>query len=117
MKGSAKKRKIQPIRPEEVPKVKSDLIPDEVIDAFNDQITIDYRAATGKATIRHKDIIAMIKKKMPEVEKKEIIDKQWLDVEPIYEEFGWKVRYESPSYGDSDFEPYFVFEKKQVESE
>lgn len=42
------------------------------------------------------------------INKQVIIEKQWLDFEPIFSMY-WKVEYEKPSRGDSDFEPYFKF--------
>lgn len=44
--------------------------------------------------------------------KKRIFDENWLDIELIYEQFGWKVKYDKPGW-DEDYDPFFEFSKKK----
>jgi hypothetical protein len=41
-----------------------------------------------------------------------IYEYRWLDIEKIYEDFGWIVEYEKPSYCE-DFPATFKFSKKE----
>jgi len=106
----AKKSKVKPITPEEITKTKEDFIPDEVIEAFNEMIVEKWNGT--ESFFRQKEIVSKIEKKMKLKDTKQMYDEHWLDVEGIYMRLGWKVKYESPSYGDTDFESYFNFSKK-----
>ena len=101
-------RKIKPITPESITATKEDLIPDEVIQAFNEMIAEKWDGS--ESHFKRNEIVARIKTKM-DIE----FDCSYLDVEKIYEDLGWVVKYESASRGDSDFPPYFTFTKKDEE--
>lgn len=45
--------------------------------------------------------------------KDEIFDNHWLDIEDIYREQGWKVKYDKPGYNEESFKPYFEFSVKK----
>lgn len=45
------------------------------------------------------------------IDRQEIFDNCWLDVEDIFEEVGWKVVYDKPGYNES-YPANFEFTKK-----
>jgi hypothetical protein len=42
------------------------------------------------------------------VTRDEIFDNHWMDVEALYRENGWGVKYDRPAYNE-DYEPMFIF--------
>lgn len=96
---------VKPIRPNEIKL--EETFPDEVILAFNELITENYR--NGKSSFKSNDIIARIENKMG-ISRASIYKSHFLDVESLYRKNGWEVKYEQPCMGD--FEPYFEFTKK-----
>lgn len=103
---------MKPITPAEAFKEKVSEIPDFVINAFNTAITRNLDS-TGRAVVKQKDVISLILQDSSAIEagvvKERIFNEGWLDVEHLYQKAGWKVKYERPCYGDSDFDPYFEF--------
>jgi hypothetical protein len=98
--------KVKPIRPTEAKSKKLDSIPDEMIEAVNEMIA-ENLSESGRSSFKAKDLITRFRTKYSGSE--DVYKKKWLDFEDIYRKAGWKVSYESPSYGDSDFDPYFTF--------
>lgn len=43
------------------------------------------------------------------------IKKEWLDIEPIFRDKGWDVKYDSPVY-DENFDSRYEFKKKKIVS-
>lgn len=101
---------VKPITPEEVINVKETILPDEVITVFNELIAKNWKH--GSATIRRCDVAKIIRKRMNLKSDELIYENHWLDVEDIYRKNGWKVVFEFPSYDETNYEPYFVFSKK-----
>jgi hypothetical protein len=100
---------MKPISPSEAREKKVTTFPDGVIEAFNEAIL---EAFDGKrATVLQKDVLARICSKL-DVESGYVYARKWLDVEQVFEDAGWSVKYDKPSYGDSNFDAYFVFEKE-----
>jgi hypothetical protein len=96
---------IKPLRPEEAIGRREQLFPPQVIESFNELIA--QNCVNGNSRVLKKDIISlMIEKGLNE---NEIYKKHWLDVEEIYENNGWNVRYAKPGPEDSNSESYFVF--------
>jgi hypothetical protein len=63
------------------------------------------------ATILQEEVVErIICKYKYTVERSEIFDKGWLDIEDIFEGVGWKVEYDKPSYCDS-YPASFTFKK------
>jgi len=106
-------RKVKPISPEDIKITSEDLIPDEVIEAFNEMIVEkwdDY-----KSYFKQKEIVKTIQAKLKISNKdveENIFNKNYLDVEQMYRELGWDVKYESPGYRES-FDESFTFSKKE----
>jgi hypothetical protein len=94
---------MQPIRPEDIPDAKLEIIPDFVIKAFNDLIALNY--CRGSSKVYQKDVVATIKKTITTE-----FQYTWLNVEDIYRKH-WKVTYDKPAYNE-EYDAYFLFEKK-----
>lgn len=96
-----------PITPEEVVELKRTTIPEEVFDAFNEEIA---KRWTGRsAHVCQSDVIDRITDALG-VSSQEIYDEHWLDVESVYEEAGWEVVYDKPAYNES-YPATFTFSK------
>ncbi len=114
----------KPITPLEVVQVKRETLPDEVIKAFNDMITETW--SDGSSCFKQDDVV----KKMIGLLKASdeysqfltariremIFDKHWLDVEPIFREAGWIVKYDKPGYNES-YSATFEFKRKDRKQE
>ena len=100
---------MKPIKPEEVVARKTEIIPDEVIDAANDLIALNWDG--NKSTFTLKALKEKVKDKFLLNCKDVNLNTKWLDIEPIYREEGWKVSYDSPCY-DENFDAYFEFKQK-----
>ena len=98
--------------PEDVKNKHNEMIPDFVITAFNDLLTENY--ADKGTVIKQDDAISRILQysKDDELTREIILEKGWLDIEPLYQKNGWEVNYENPAFNDL-FEPYFVFKPEK----
>ena len=107
--------KIQPIRPQDIIDLKKDTIPEKIIAAFNELIATKWNG--GSATIRKDELLdkyfSLIGKTNDRANREILYNNHSLDIEDIYRKEGWKVEYSSPTYGDSDFEPYYKFSIKK----
>lgn len=100
---------IKPIKPEDVQGEQNKLIPEEVIEVFNQLIIKNWEE--DSAIIKQEDIINILAKKG--YDKGKIFDNNYLDIEDIYRESGWKVEYRKPMFhARENFETYFKFSKK-----
>lgn len=107
------KKMVKPIKPEEITTTREDLIPDGVIEAFNEMIVEKW---DGKESyFKQSEIVTKIQAKT-KMKSKEIFDKHCLDIEKIYKELGWDVKYSSPSWGES-FDESFTFSKREKNHE
>ena len=105
---------VRPIKPSEIVAKKEKMIPAAMIVAVNELIVKDWdgHSATIKKENLIKKYFEVAHKKDNAANRHKLYEDNSLDFESIYRKQGWKVNYESPSYGDSDFEPYFEFEVK-----
>jgi hypothetical protein len=94
----------KPITPDEA-EVRED-VPGEVFDAFNELIR------EGHGTVKQVDVVTRILFKMPHVERHEIFNRGWLNVEGAYRKAGWTVQYDKPGYNES-YEAYFTFTRRR----
>ncbi len=99
-------RRVQPIRPSEIASEKATTAPDAVLRAFNALITENY--SNSGAKILQKDVVGRLI--AAGLDRAEIFRRGWLDVEDIYREAGWKVKYDKPGYNET-YDAYFVFSK------
>lgn len=101
---------MKPITPHEAVVGRKASIPDVVIEAFNECITEKYNSVSKIAYVSVDDVIKAIGEKG--IESKTVWDKNYLDVESIFEEAGWFVEYDQPCIGESAFDAYFTFKSK-----
>lgn len=99
--------KVQPITPKELDETLDKSFPEAVIKAFNQLLKENYRGK-GSVNIEQEDVINLILKLDESLSKNVIFDKKYLDIEPLYRKYGWKVKYECPDR-DENFDSYFVF--------
>ncbi len=97
---------IKPISPDEVVEPKKE-IPDAVIEVFNELIAKYFR--DGKAEVLQKYALSAIAIKM-HTSKDKCLSNRWLEVEEIFAEAGWNVKYlPAPNFAKEDT---YVFTKK-----
>lgn len=102
-----------PIRPSEVAELRAKMIPEEVFASFNELIGKSY---DGKhACVLQDDVVALILEKMKkagrEIDRQEIFDNHWLDVEDIYRKAGWRVDFDRSGIGEA-YAAKFDFTRK-----
>lgn len=92
-------RIIKPITPAQVIKNRISVIPEIVIESFNELLLEKW---DGKcAIILQSDIIERIISKDASITRQLIYDKKWLDIEPIFMKVGWLVSYDSSAWDES----------------
>ena len=101
-------RKIKPLKPSEISKIKQTNIPDEVIEVFNELITANWKGT--HAVILQTDAAKLVAKRL-KITQQQVFDKCFLDIEDIYRKEGWAVKYDKPAYNE-DYEATFEFSKK-----
>lgn len=108
--------KVKPIKPEDI-KPKKPEIPDFVIEAFNELIQEKWNEKKGSAKIKQEEAIEKITEKCSKdgecgIERHEIFDNHYLDVEDLYRENGWDVKYFKQPYYETKEDHFFIFKKK-----
>jgi|CXWL01.1.fsa_nt_gi hypothetical protein len=99
---------IKPISPDDVAGKKAATIPDVVFEAINDLIVKNW--AGTRATILQSKIVESILNRDDAITEKSIFEHRWLDIEDIYREAGWDVKYDKPAYNES-YSATFIFKK------
>lgn len=96
----------RPITPDEAKEGHAQGIPPEVFDIFNDLLR-KYASARKTIIIKQDEVVNLIVKKM-NVQRNEVFDKGWLEIEASYINYGWDVQYEKPAYNEEGY-AYFEF--------
>lgn len=106
-------KKVKPITPEEAMKGRDGTeFPSEVIASFNELIKKNLKGKS--AVIKRNEVISLILSKFAKNKKyaaltdHEICDHNWLNVEFLFRNLGWKVVYDQPAYCEN-YEAYFEF--------
>lgn len=94
-----------PITPEEVFKATQDVILPEVFEVINNLIVKEFDG--GRAIVQQDDICIKIAEKLNQTQD-EIFRYRLLNIEGMYAQAGWNVRYERPTHGDT-WKAYFCF--------
>jgi len=109
---------MKPITPREILTEKAKLelqraknIPDFVISAFNELIVMNYSEHNQLAEIKQEAVVNLIEKRNPEIDRQSLYENHWLDVEPLFEEVGWKVSYNKAPYYETA-SSYFTFTRR-----
>ena len=84
-------------------------IPPTVIEVFNELI-VEYLDGFGRARIEQMVAANRVAARLG-MTRREVYDRHWLDVEPVFEEAGWKVRYYKQPYFEVNDDSFFLFEK------
>ena len=98
----------KPITPNEVVAQKVADIPDSVILVWNEAITKFWKG--HRAIVKQNYIVQKLNEHHPDVERSEIYEIGWLNIETMFEQAGWKVSYDKPGY-DETYDAYFEFTK------
>jgi hypothetical protein len=98
----------KPISPDGLINLKREMLPTQVLETFNR--LIGEKATNGYALILEEEVITELTKQG--LKRVDIFDKGWLNIEPLYEEVGWNVDYDSPAY-DETGQAYFTFKAKR----
>ena len=101
-------KQIKPMSPQDIYDELETIIPSYVIVAVNNLLQLNYRGEY-EIKISQKDILAEILKLAPEgVTEKVILKNKYLDFEPLFQKYGWKIEYDKPGFNES-YEPIFKF--------
>lgn len=88
---------VEPLKPSEVVAKKKILLPDDVIEVWNNILAQECNSKY--TTIYQDDVVKALVAKG--YSRQEIHKKKYLDIEDIYREAGWKVEYDKPGYNES----------------
>ena len=102
----------KPITPTEVGKVKETKFPDFVIEAFNECITRHWDGKIAKFTQDAvlTEIVARGNTEGGLISRTYVFEQRWLDIESLFEQYGWRVEYDRPGYNEM-YEPTFLFKR------
>ena len=108
-----KNKKVKPISPDEVINKKKKLLPDGVIEAFNELIAKNWDG--NQSVIDQDDVVNLICEKVGDgmgnsAPRRLVFDNNWLNVEEIYEAQGWEVEYDKPGYNEV-YSASFIFSR------
>ncbi len=92
---------MKPIRPSELVATRLEQIPESVINCWNNIIAEKWEPNAKRSLVFQDDIIAVLLEKHPNIERSDIFDKHWLDIEDIYRAQGWLVKYDKPHYTEN----------------
>lgn len=98
---------IQPIKPNEIPQRQMDAIDDAVVEVWNNLIIKNFRG--NQAVVYQDDAITVIQNAMG-VDRSDVFENGWLEIEPLFRRAGWKVEYDKPGYNES-YRASFTFTK------
>ena len=90
-------------------------IPNFVVNTFNRLIARGFDKSNNTSIVYKREVVAKIlddaEAQGIKVERNEIYTKHWLDVEPLFEEVGWSVRFnKQPYYETAD--DFFTFKRR-----
>lgn len=104
--GDMAKIGFKPIAPDEVAGAKKVIIPKKVFEAFNTLIVRNF--AGNNAVVVQDDVVDLLVK--GGLNRSDIFNNHWLDVEDAYRSAGWIVEYDKPGYNES-YPATFAFKK------
>lgn len=88
-------------------------IPEKVINVVNNLILEHYKPNSKESVVKQDEILNEICTEETGYSHNYVFDHHWLDFEKLYAKYGWSVEYNRASYGEEDFDPYFVFKEKK----
>jgi hypothetical protein len=102
--------RVKPVSPDDVVGLKTQLLPDEVLEAANELIAENYDRQGFSFTVH--ELADRIMRKLPGITKDQIIAQNYLDIEETYRAQGWIVGYDRPGY-DETYDANFKFSVKR----
>jgi hypothetical protein len=96
---------IKPITPAEALKKKKLDVPEAVLEVWNATIAKNLKGKTS--LVMQEEIVELLASKM-ECTRSKVFDNDWLEIEQLYRDVGWKVVYDKPGYNEG-YEAYFTF--------
>lgn len=99
----------KPITPHEIDSAKAKVIPPMVIEAFNDLIALNWDGQS--AVVSQKEVVESILIRCGDstpMTSQDVMDKGYLNIETLYENAGWEVKYDKPGFNES-YTPTFTF--------
>lgn len=97
-----------PIKPSDIPASKAAYIPPFVFDCFNECITKHY--VNGRSHFTLQEVQRLVEKACAAAHV--AYETHFMDIESVYEQNGWKVEYDCPSYAES-YPSKFTFIEKE----
>lgn len=103
---------VKPITPDEVTARKAAILPSEVLTAFNGMIAENWNGS--ESSFKQDAVLRRILAHFGNhtYTRQKVLDNHWLDVEPIFQDAGWEVKYDSPAYNET-FAASFTFRRKR----
>jgi hypothetical protein len=108
---------VKPFTPQEAISFKGEAIPSFVLQAVNELLAA--RLTNGKASFNQNELIdaaialGRAQGGLMDADGRNVFfDKGWLNIEELYESYGWEVTYTKPDYTES-FPAYFTFKIKK----
>lgn len=98
---------VKALSPDEVKPIQTSNIPDAVVQVFNELLVKHWDGTT--AQIMQDDVLEKLLVEH-NIERHDAFAKRWLDIEPIFAEQGWLVKYVKGPYYDTS-PRYFHFER------
>jgi hypothetical protein len=103
---------MKPLTPKEAFQKKLENVPAFVIEAINSLIVKNIDLS-GTSVVKQNELLQeIVTKSSGNASSEEALRMGWLDLEPLYESYGWNVSYDKPGYCDS-YEPSFTFTEKR----
>jgi hypothetical protein len=99
----------RPQRPDEVRAQRITQFPDAVFDGVNALLAKNILKNT--ITVSKTAVVDAIREFDASLTQEVLLENNWLDFEPAYDQYGWRVTYESPDWGSSG-PGYYTFVKK-----
>lgn len=87
-----------PITPDEVIKKKKEMIPDEVLEVFDEVIAENF--SNGSSMFRYSDVDKRIADRLG-ISVYDVYKNKYLDIEEIYIEAGWDVDCDNPGFNET----------------
>lgn len=101
---------VTPIRPDQASELRRNSLPDSVIECWNNLIAQNLVGSVAK--VLQDDAISAICAKTG-VTRADVFKNRWLDIESVYEYYGWNVEYDKPvSWGGDNYAASFKFSTK-----
>jgi hypothetical protein len=103
-------KKVTPIKPSEIIENLEVIIPSFIFEAVNAILKEKFRGTS--VTIKQNEIITKACQIKHGLKREDFFEKKWLDIEEVYEKYGWSVTYDKPAYNEN-YEACFEFKTKK----